>query len=416
MDTMKKTFLVLGLLLLPRLLPAWGLHNLVTELSLPPEQFPSLEEKIPSESLASFVRAEFAGLPKVFSDYYDWLATTGTDRFKRVAFTADSKNPERALLFAARMNTQSKFALIRRLPAGEPAHRRTYDLSKLSRHEKTPTEFSVIYVATENEKVPAREILATFADEPDWGFDRDLWNLTEYGYGAIPYGDEHGDSNAAAFHTWFHHENFVIRKFAPEVTHGMAHERLELFKRLAQFAHATHHPYWGYRFSAWAIHYAQDLTQPYHSKAVPGANLYYYLKFALSMEKARIKTETTQLVTNRHYLFEDYVKTLLSEAQKDKNWGPVRKALATGTVGENFLEEISRRAAEHAPVIDDLISRAYGRRANDPHYVLSADASYSIRDGLREITGEATPVLLEQTLSDLRLAGAATRSLLRAIH
>jgi hypothetical protein len=59
---------------------------------------------------------------------------------------------------------------------------------------------------------------------------------------------------------------------------GEAPVRSQLFFDLSVKAGKSGHSYWAYRFLAWSMHYAQDVTQPFHAAQIPSPRLMRYLK------------------------------------------------------------------------------------------------------------------------------------------
>ena len=252
---------------------AWGLHYLVTDGALS-----DLSAQIQTEPLESFLRTQGPEIEKLFDGYYDWLTERGSKRFIRQHYNVKEPTTQN-FLKVARLNPDARFYLMKRVMPGVKPTGKIIRLALLSPYESEERHYSYIFEDVSSKSISARAILDSSSDEPDWWIDARLWNHPEYGYGQSPYGKSGENSGDAAFHSQFAHESWILQKLAPEVAEGMAVERLELMKRLAQLAFHSQHPYWGYRFTAWGIHYIQDLSQPYHSKAVPHAGLLFYLKF-----------------------------------------------------------------------------------------------------------------------------------------
>ncbi|WP_132626215.1 phospholipase, partial [Pseudomonas aeruginosa] len=90
------------------------------------------------------------------------------------------------------------------------------------------------------------------------------------------------------------------------------------------------HPYWGYRFLGWGMHYIQDITQPYHSTPLPGASL----AAMLQMEgKALLgypeeKQAAIERVANRHTAVEKYQFGWLRQLLRDGRPQPMLDAYA----------------------------------------------------------------------------------------
>jgi hypothetical protein len=393
---------------------AWGHHYLVTARAL--EKSDAASRPVRVESLEHFLAAEMPELEKTFGEYYDWLQGTGTKRFARMTLDEPTRV---GFLHAARLNTNANVALVVRHLPGEPAG--TEPLAEISPYLKDTPPFVYSFDAvTEGQSLEARQVLWTASDEPDWGFDHELWPFTEYGYGKQPYGKPTGESSKAPFHVQFAHENWLVRKAAPELLDGMVVERMELFSRLSKTAFATGHPYWGYRFAGWAIHYGEDLGQPYHAKALPSANFWYYVKFIFSFHKAEMKKEATQLAANRHFLYEDFVAYGLQES-----WlapAPMFTQLASflsetstlgGTEMQSMADELMAASAEHARVIDKAIRQAFGPRlTEDPNYDVETAPDYHVPEAIAAMNPEAATTLLVETGQDFARTGAAARSIL----
>lgn len=270
-----------------------------------------------------------------------------------------------------------------------------------------------------------RSILTTYSDEPDWEIDYDLWKYPQYGYGTKPYGKVNDDTSGAAFHMQFAHEGWIIRKFVPTIGDGLVVDRLELFLRLSRYAFASNHPYWGNRFAAWAIHYIQDMAQPYHAKAVPSESLWYYFKFGISSDKAKFVSDTTQLLGNRHYLYEDYIRGMLEQPYlppKSAPASPIQSISKGPLVFEKIKLEgdvkplfdlVSTVSAKEAHALDSAIQKAYGQRmTQDPTYDMEKDPQY---DNQQIYKAPATTLsdLDQEAAKNLELAGRATRTLLK---
>jgi hypothetical protein len=197
-------------------------------------------------------------------------------------------------------------------------------------------------------------------------------------------------------------------------------DRIELFVRLSSLAFATEHPYWGWRFLAWSLHYLQDLTQPYHAKAVPHERLGYYLSFALSSAEtqARVKKETSQLVKNRHFALEDFAGevvlnegsfaefgTLVAELRREDSWERGNPEV------QARLEEIATASDRVSLPLDLAVTVAFGPRiCGDPSYDLESDRSYRIQTALGRMSQDVRRALVVALGERFREVGRVTRS------
>ncbi len=413
--------LLLGFIGLSPRAHAWGEHYLLSDRAFTNPGVAFVEDKVAVEPLEAFLTDQAPALERLFDDYYVWLGSTGSQRFKAQRF--DAADPTLAtFLRAARLNPESSFALVRRLMPGQQPSLPTVAPSSVwsGLSEKPP--MPMVFEDVTGQQVSGRSVLSTFADEPDWQMDRGLWAIESYGYGKQPYGKADGEGTKAPFHIQFMHENFLVKKFAPEMLEGMMLDRVELFLRLARLAFSTGHPYWGYRFTAWGTHYVQDLSQPYHARAVPYAGGGYYLRYAVSPRKAAIKANTTAKVTNHHLLYEDFVAygLMRSFVEPDMTTKMLAAYLASGMTtfedvksASDLLAVVSLNAAEHGPDIDRALSRSYpSEMVKGTGWDIEKDPDYSVQVAYQKVDPERGMALLEETGVDFEAAGIASRTLL----
>ncbi len=403
---------------------AWGHHYLVTDRALSRPDAVTAGRSAAVEALEGFLEAEAEGLAGVFDAHYDWLAASGQSRFSRMDF--DPAEPTRAaFLRAARLNPEAGFPLVlRRLPGGEDYGFPIEPESVSPYLEEKPPLLTDFEVTEIGDALPAGLIVATFSDEPDWGFDHTLWGYTEYGYGEQPYGKPEGESSKAPFHMQFAHEALLVRKFVPTLMEGMVPDRVDLFTRLARFAFETGHDYWGWRFSAWAIHYVQDLAQPYHAKAVPSATTAFYIRYVLSPRKDVLTERATQLSANRHFLYEDFVAYGLQESylSDDPRYSTLASYLSRGEPTDDvpdaqaLLDAIMAASAEHAWAIDHTLVKAFGPElTKDYTYDVETNPDYAITTEMAGMDEGRAEELLEETGADFERAGRATRTVLSLV-
>lgn len=236
--------LLLLIALLPSAASAWDRHRVLTEAAL--AAFPDLDRQVPAET------------------FEEYLTETGN-------------------------GTKGEFL-------------RSLKLNK-------NTEFN--FLAGENGGAPVslRAVLARYSDEPDWAMDQDLFaqypDLWKDDY--LYMGGGGGFQSRA-----FRHLYFARGYFRPPVppsrepvpvaaTLGESPERARVFFDKSREAFGHGHPYWGARFLAWALHYLEDMTMPFHAAQVP------------SMDFVRLKPDgsldlegTTRLVAYAHLAYDGY--------------------------------------------------------------------------------------------------------------
>ncbi len=401
----------------------WAGHYAVTTAALDrPELKRFLDTAVPVEPIEAFLKAERSGVTKTLDGFYAWLQARGSKRFKKVAF--DEANPTvENFLRAARLYPKTKFEYLHRVLPGEVVKGPVIAFNDISPHEKLEKNFATSFRKMTEPQTTHRAILSTYSDEPDWLIDYDLWSYPEYGYGVRPYGKANDPTNGAAFHMQFPHENFVIRKLVPGIDEGMSSDRMELCVRLSRLAYSTNHPYWGSRFASWAFHYVQDMSQPYHAKAVPSESFGYYVNFALSSDKAKVVKDTTQIVSNRHLLYEDFVRGLLERhyVTKETLTNQIYSALTQGDYDfadialsgttEALFNKISTLSAQAAYDLDASIQSAYGTKmTGDPTYDMDHDPQYDNQAIYKNPAQVET--LVKQATQNLPVAAKGSRTVL----
>nr|WP_243397961.1 hypothetical protein [Leptospira kmetyi] len=415
------------IVLLPGTLFSWGTHYLVMDRALEHPSMRFTSEEVASESLDSFVRKEKDSLKILFDEFAAWEESRGSKRFKKVEFNAKSPTVV-DFLKAARLNPSTRFSEVERILPGSKSMSGNVPVTSITPYLPDLPELPARFQSTAGRKIKIRNVLYTFIDEPDWGMDHSLWGFEEYGYGKQPYGKPQGESSKAPFHMQFQNENWLISLFAPEVVEGgMMLDRIELFSRLSKLAGKTGHEYWRYRFAAWACHYMQDIGQPYHSKAVPDAGFFYYVRYVFSSKetKKETKTKTTQLVANRHFLYEDFVSYGL--IQFYKNPTPVTTALTNfltkeydGFPGESsnadLMKFVGKQASSHAYSINESIISTFGHEYTmKPEYDLEKELGTKMKEIFPTLDPAKADHLLEETGRDFSLTGSATREMLHSL-
>ncbi len=264
--------------------------------------------------------------------------------------------------------------------------------------------------------------LATFSDEPDWGMDQDLFRIKDYLYGAPPFGPETGPSSQASFHMAFLHENPVSLRIWRGLGSSFMERRIRLFLALAKLALDNRVDYWGWRFAAWAAHYLQDLTQPYHAKALPFP-ISTILRLVISSPYSVFERRKNYL-TNRHALFEAATHVLLNEAVKRESEHPFFKALAGSRefaqgLLERLMTEASKIPAKSALEANRLLERIIDdSRINRVDYFVGEDTDYPVAAKLAKAFAEH-PEVVERFLSILAACfletGRVTRYVVKVI-
>ncbi len=370
---------------------AWSNHALLTwpALAVLPELQATPAVKV--ETLADFIAAEPAALAQLLNEEEAWARAHVPHYAARpdaLAFEADHADAAH-FLAAVRVAPQIKLALYLQLPPGAPLGERTalpesaVTTLKTSESSKSDT-FVALHVG---ERAPVIDVLASAVDEPDYGMDLGLFadNGTafgrSYGFGNQPFGNPTVEwSSQAPFHMGFFHEASIVYKAAPYLQLTFPEYRIHMWRSLASFALAHGHPYWGWRFAGWGLHYLQDLTQPYHSSVLPGVGLTRMLGIN-ALDVAGVhgpKNRMVQLVTNRHSLLEEFERYWMYASDSVPTADAARKALQDlsldwrdGSYTDAWPRHVvSARAQRAADAIDEALVDAFpSKYVDDPTYL-----------------------------------------------
>ncbi|KPH01174.1 phospholipase [Pseudomonas sp. RIT-PI-r] len=316
------------LTLLPLLLCAtapraggWSNHTVGSYLAL--QELPALRDAPPVEvePLETFLAQQYEAVSALLEEQ----ETFAREHFAKYPPRPDalklpgspSDNLRHDFLTALRINPQIHLAMIIQPLPGKDLPEREHLQANQVMVEQTlsPWNRQRFIVVAEHEKVPPVAVLASAADEPDYGHDINLFSDNPgevgalYGFGPQPFGDERFQySSQAPFHMGFFHESPVVYAAAGFLERSWPDWRAYQYMGLARLAFASGHPYWGYRFLGWGLHHIQDLTQPYHAKPLPGVDLasLLLLEGKAIAGFAEDKQASIERVATRHMEVEKY--------------------------------------------------------------------------------------------------------------
>jgi hypothetical protein len=435
--TLKRPRLIVFLCIFPILfqtskLMAWNEHPLITYPVV--AGLPEVRDAAPVkvESLESFVRAEAEGLERVLAKEENW-AKANLQWYAplppALAFKASDTPDDVMIRFshAIRINPQTGFPLYLQLVPG-PAERAKSSLSveKISLFKDLSDwrDTSFIPLAAGDTARPL-DVLTSASDEPDLlGPDTGLFedNHTElgkiYGFGIQPFGNpnlEYGSQGP--FHMGFYHEPKVMYLLGGFLKKTYPEYRIHLYKTLAQFAFQTGHPYWGWRFTGWGMHYLADLTQPYHADPLPGVSTLKGI-WINALNKVAIhgpERDMVQIMSNRHTAVEKFVQVILQQAYHGKNKNhPILSALThaestppyTDDVPRNILARLAREKADETDqALEDEMPEKF---VSDPHFELgTSDEKEKIVEMILREKGQASIDRLNLLVRDLLVPFAA---------
>ena len=331
---------------------AWSNHTLPTYRAF--DRMPEVTQAAPvtAEPLEAFLKAQEKPIAELLASQEAWARANMPQYAPRADVLSFQAEPGRsdadrrlAFLNALRISPLSRFALYL-----QPDMRTPPDASRLLAHDavsflpEQPNDERRFVRIQPGESVAPLAVLASAADEPDYGLDINLWDDSpsewgkRYGFGTLPFGNPAlYYATQAPFHMGFYHQDWLIYKAAPFIQRTYPLMRVQQYSSLASLAFRTGHAYWGWRFSGLALHYIQDLTQPYHADLSPGdSTVRLIFTNAMAMAGfAKRRDDLIVLLSNRHLALEKF-----------QNESMVASARAgVDSALENALRELNRDVA-----------------------------------------------------------------------
>lgn len=201
--------------------------------------------------------------------------------------------------------------------------------------------------------VSARSVLERYSDEPDWGMDQNLNASWQQKF----MGGYTGLSSQAYFHMYY--PPWSVHLPLPGIPMGAAPKRLALFEQAARAAFARGDTYWGFRYAANALHYVQDVAQPFHATQTS----IYFVSLQHPIEG------TTKITGNYHFAYEGWVSARL-RAGTGSDFG-LRAALSgddavTLVNSPGPVEEVARLAHQHSARLLKACLAFFDRRFKQP--------------------------------------------------
>ncbi|MEO7031904.1 MAG: hypothetical protein ABI351_01605 [Herbaspirillum sp.] len=379
---------------------AWSNHSLPTYRAL--EQMPEVVQAatVTVEPLEAFLKAEEKPLQALLASQELWAAAN-IDKYPvrppSLAFVADParSDAERRLAFlrALRVAPNSRFALYLQPDPMQATSGDVMPFSAVNTLPQQPNSDTRFIVLKSGIQVAPLAVVSSAADEPDYGLDINLWSDSPsewgkvYGFGTLPFGNPAlYFSTQAPFHMGFFHEDHILYLAAPFIKRTFPLWRSHQYATLATFAFRTGHPYWGWRFTGLAMHYLQDLTQPYHASLAPG-NSTPKLLWVNLLAMAGVsgpKNDVIVLLSNRHLALERYQHELMHNDARDKHQGVLEKSLHDASKdgrypawSDTYLRDVvSAQSADYAPQLTEIITATLPARfVSDPAFDFGASES-----------------------------------------
>lgn len=421
---------------------AWSDHALGAWPAL--AALPEIDKAAPIqvESLDSFLAAEAQGLDLLLRREEAWARAhvpLYPARPDALAFKAGATPAELRQRFVAalRINPGMQLNLFIQARPGEPVSGQpTLAWTEVTTLRRASSARDGVFLQLhEGERVAVLDVVATATSEPDYGMDIGLWedNGTAYGkvygFGKQPFGNPALEfASQAPFHMGFFHESAIVYKAAGFLRRTYPEYRIHQWQSLAVYALRTGHPYWGWRFAGWALHYIEDLTQPYHSTVLPGVGVprMLWINTLDLLGWHEPKKQAITLVSNRHLALENYqyhrminayvrgdAGDALVRALKDISTDAGRASFADDTVRTVISSESNALAAATDGVLERSLPPKY---VSDAEYVLGETEPgldlYAVVSQAPPATREAMTVLAADLLRNF---GAHSRAFVRAL-
>lgn len=384
---------------------AWTTHSWGTWLAL--HSMPDARnETVRVEPLEKFLLEQGSGLEAVLQQEEQWARSKVRNypaRPEVLAYRfdplADPAELRRRFLMAVRVNPAAPLPMqMQVLPMASSQStygaRPAMGWSEVSLHKPMAAEARKHVALREGEVVTVLDVLASASDEPDEGMDSGLWSDsgTEhgkvYGFGPQPFRTRYGvRGDEAPFHMGFFHEAPSTYATANGLRRTYPEYRMHLWQSLARHALVNGHPYWGWRFAGWAMHYAQDLTQPYHASFMPnrGALGVMWMNMLDFSGVSHPRQQATQLIAQRRQLLELYQQqSMLAPLQRGEwdhpNLKPftlVIKDAGRMALPENGLRSIvTLQAYQSADALDAGVTATFPSRwVQEPNANLTQELS-----------------------------------------
>jgi hypothetical protein len=426
---------------LPGAALAWSNHGTVSFQTFRDMPDVASAPPVKVEPIEVFLKDQEPAIAALLDAQEQWARANVTaypPRPDELAFKPDVSREDsarrRAFLEALRVAPNVRLSLYVQpdgVTAYDPA--RALPWSAVSTLREPAFNFHRFHRLEPGETVAPLTVLSTASDEPDNGLDINCWDDSPsdwgrlYKFGKLPFGNPALDfSTQAPFHMGFFHQSAIIYKAAPFVARTYPLLRVHQFFGLSQLAFRTGHAYWGWRFAGMAMHYVQDLTQPYHASLFPGVGTFRMIavNFVAMIGLPRMKNDMIVLVSNRHLALERYQAQVMHR-DAATGQGAAIEALRSPARDRDYA------AWSNAYVRDVLTAESFaaGEALNEAlltampaAYVSDPSFDFGAQGGridlMRELTErdpKSTAVLEKEVVALLSHFGAHSRNLVRAV-
>lgn len=419
---------------------AWSNHALGTWQALSSLLAPGRSPDVRAESLSSFLIAEGKALESLLLDEEQWAKINVPQYPQRPSnliyqSSHDAKQNRQRFMAALRINPNAKLPLYLQVQPGiDVSGKSLFPWEEVTtlKHSLSVMNGQFLQIK-EGDMLAALDVVASASDEPDYGLDLGLWNNNPntqdlgYGFGRQPFGNPALEySTQAPFHMGFFHESPIIYKAAGFLRRTYPEYRIHLYQTLSKHAFNTGHPYWGWRFAGWALHYVQDLTQPYHTSVLPGVSVPRMLWInALDLVGAHSsKQNVIILVSNRHAALENYQyfrmhKAYLRKNKEDALLRATRESLAPNTtpyLPTQIRLHISLQSHAIANTTDAMLEHVLpAKYISDPGYILGeTEPNLNMLTVVANLKTEKQAYMTDVTANLMKNFGTHTRAFIVA--
>ncbi|HEV6964475.1 hypothetical protein [Roseateles sp.] len=433
-----RLLLALSALLLPLFAQAWGNHTPMCYRAF--ERVPEVAGAAPvkAEPLVDFLRDQEPAIARTLDAQEAWARqqlVNHAPRPEALRFVPDAgrSDAERraAFIAALRLAPSSRLALYLQPDPREAAPARPSLEAAVVTVVRPAAGSTQRFVALQpGEAVAPLAVLASACDEPDYGHDLNLFDDNpghpDYGFGKQPFGNPAvAIGSQAPFHMGFFHQGAIFNALAPNFARTFTEMRVQQYGGLAVLAWQTGHAYWGWRFAGMALHHVEDLTQPYHASAAPGATLAHMMWVNLKAQLGAPADRQGLVVLqgNRHFVLEQFQTRWIIDAARQRRDGPLELALRDAARDGRYppwspayvREVVAAEAFAAGPATDAaVVVGAPAKFVSDPNLDFAANEARFGPELARDLQGQRE-ALLGQVAELLGHFGAHSRNSLRGL-
>ncbi|WP_343625525.1 hypothetical protein [Roseateles puraquae] len=417
---------------------AWGNHTPMCYRAF--ERMPEVAQAAPvrAEPLVDFLRAQEAAIARTLEAQEAWARQhlpQHAPRPEALRFRVDAARSDEqrraAFLRALRLSPQTRLALYLQPDPreAEPSGPRL-DASVVSAVTPSKGATQRFVALAPGDGVAPLAVLASACDEPDYGHDLNLFDDNpghpDYGFGKQPFGNPAvAIGSQAPFHMGFFHQGAIFNTLAPSFARTFTELRVQQYGGLAVLAWQTGHAYWGWRFAGLALHHVQDLTQPYHASAAPGATLGHMMWVNLKAQLGAPADRQGLVVLqgNRHFVLEQFQTRWILENARQRRDGPLELALRDAALDARYppwspayvREVVAAEAFAAGPATDAaVVVGAPAKFVSDPNFDFAANEAQLGPELARDLQGQRDA--LHRAIANLLgHFGAHSRNALRGL-